>query len=253
MKTLLLFVLSVSLQAHAEVVSYEDPRCPTAISTHFKVLPEQMVAMTIDGEELTLDGKKAGNHIRSKLRAWDSSFIAAGDPLMRFSLVPICAGMYDDSDGPNAMAAGENFIVFGAHLTVHLQKTMKLPGQLAITGVLAHEFGHTIQNRHGLKFNYTLPMLSTKIKELHADCLAASILRIHNEFSVSDYQVGERLMHVLGDQHAVGDHGVSEERRLAFRRGINVGTMLLARGERVLTIESGDLVRECGQYYRPTK
>lgn len=193
--------------------------------------------------------------ILSYAQNWTENFKRAQDSVILNNRQPLCVGLLQDMGAPNAVAYGRGYILMGVSL---LGQMARLSGgdrtllRSTEKFVLAHEYAHFIQNLHGLKFNYILPMLSTKIKEQHADCMAAFLLRMSGEIPDSRIPSIEAFIKTLADAHVVGDHGTSEQRLTAFRSGSALARLHMASGGRADNTTSSQLIQACGHYYRPT-
>ncbi len=194
------------------------------------------------------------NLLVNALDKWLIEFDIAQDPIVRDSKNTICFGFYNDVYGPNAVAYGKYGIFFGVNLLSDLPAISQAKQDDTLKFILAHEFGHFVQNIYGLKFNYVLPMLSTKLKELNADCIAGYLLTLHREVLPDSEKKLTEFVAALGDPHAVGDHGMATERTLAVARGqklANEHTQLFQL--RVHQIKTQRIINACSQYYAPTR
>ncbi len=117
--------------------------------------------------------------------------------------------------------------------------------------VLDPEYAHFLQNLYELRFDYILQMLSTKMKEQHADCIAAYSLRSHQEMEDSFSRELEGFIVSLADSHAVGDHGTGVERIAAYK-----SVSALARLNQAIFGKEGvptaaEMIQQCGYYDSP--
>jgi predicted metalloprotease len=137
---------------------------------------------------------------------------------------------YDDYDGPNAYASRSKFapssdgsVLFGKRLFLEIMSRPEHP-DVGVTAVCAHEFGHVLQFKYGLRDVILRGQRTVKRIELHADFLAgyyagrrklqkadfpAAVFATQQE-SVGDFKVDQ--------QH----HGRPEERAAAVVRGFEV-------------------------------
>lgn len=241
----LLLSFSIPSWSTMLVPAYNENYCPNI--DHIAPIVRSSVGDTHLFESLRLIG--IVNH-------WNQSFVRAGDTVVANNLTPLCVGLMDDGGQPNAAAVGQQFLLMGTSLIAMLEEADgagSAAQQLKEKFVLAHEYAHILQNLHGLKFDYVLPLLSTKIKEQHADCMASLMMGMNNEIP-EDLIVDLTLfIQQLADSHIVGDHGTVEQRLSAFNHGQGI-----ARVQKILlkntlsTLSSSHLVRECGAYYKPT-
>lgn len=190
------------------------------------------------------------------LGKWNDALIAAEDTVLAEKTSPLCVGLMDDGGSPNAGALGSQFILMGVTLLNKLETEngVGTPAkEVKEKFVLAHEYAHVLQNLHRLKFDYTLPMLSTKIKEQHADCMAAYMMGLSNDIPEELSNDLEFFIQELADAHIVGDHGTAEQRIAAYNNGRGIARVQKALlGKTLSTTTSTQLVRECAVYYTPT-
>lgn len=191
----------------------------------------------------------------SQIEKWTETFRAAHDIILDRNPQPLCVGQLHDTDSPNAIAFGKNFILLGDHLTKEMKNLSGADPLLFATTqkfVLAHEYAHFLQNLHQLEFNYVLPMLSTKIKEQHADCLAALLLQWTGDLPAEKIPQVKGFISMLADAHIVGDHGTKEQRISAFNTGYNLALLLNASARKPGTLTSIEVIRECAHQFKPT-
>jgi hypothetical protein len=138
---------------------------------------------------------------------------------------------FDDFDSPNAyatrvvrMARADGTGLFGQR---YLKKWLAWPEHpdVAVTAVCAHEFGHILQYKLGLKPIILAGQATVKRLELHADYLAAyyaGALKLKKSnypaavFATQKYSVGN--WNVNSPKH----HGTPNERAAAIVRGFEV-------------------------------
>lgn len=187
---------------------------------------------------------------------WNQAFKSAGDQVVLNNWTPLCVGLMDDGGVPNAVAVGKYFLLMGQSLIKMLEDENGEGSPAKVLKekfVLAHEYAHFIQNLHELEFDYTLPLLSTKIKEQHADCMASFMMSLHGE--IPDELSGELegFIQQLADDHIVGDHGTKDQRIAAYRTGLGLGSIQrIIYGRTLGQWTSAQLVRGCASDYRPT-
>lgn len=191
--------------------------------------------------------------IYNRLNKWIHHLKIAGDPVINKNNSVLCYGFYQDAKGPNAIAYSNAAILFDKRLLSAIPQLSQASYWDSINFILAHEFAHFLQNTNQLQFDYTLPMLSTKIKELHADCVAGYLLQIHNEMNFNDSNNKiESLIKSLGAPHAIGTHGMAEDRLLATAYGIGSAVLEQNVGFYANTITSDKILRTCALRWAPT-
>lgn len=241
----LFLIVGVSAQATLLVPAYNENYCPNISGTVTVVRESPNDAHLFETHRLLKVVEK-----------WNKAFIDAGDAVLIGNSLPLCVGLMDDGGNPNAGAVGRQFLLMGVSLISMLENENGVGTEAKIAKekfVLAHEFAHILQNLHDLKFNYILPMLSTKIKEQHADCMAAYMLDVGYEIPLNLSSDLELFIENLADAHIVGDHGTAEQRISAYRNGRALGGyQRVIMGTSLSDITSTQLVQECGVHYRPT-
>ena len=142
----------------------------------------------------------------------------------------ICIGLFDDNKGANALAYGSDYILFGARLLQQMAGQLANHYHDAFYPILYHEFAHILQNMRGETYNYILPFLNIKNKELQADCIAGALLQRKGKMNFNQYLSAQKLISHLSDEHIVGDHGVEAQRKAALAIGIfSVKTSLVPK------------------------
>lgn len=246
-----LFISLLSVGAHAkiEVLPAEGAYCTLILPQELNVIKTPIVNVGL----VTLDLNAYKAPLLYSLEKWMIELDIARDPVISTNKKPLCFGFYDDIKGANAIAYKDEAVVFGKRLLNQLPAMSLADYSDAVKFILAHEFAHNLQYRHNLKFNYILPMLSVKIKELQADCIAGYMLRAHNEV-IFDTQVKlKTLIAAIGDPHAVGDHGMAADRELAFQRGISAASHDMLLGKKVFQVKSLDIINHCNAFYSVSK
>ncbi len=191
--------------------------------------------------------------ISNKIYNWVQAFKNANDPLIKQHNHVLCVGFYNDSISPNAIAYSNQAILFGPRLLSILPNLSSANYWDSLNFILAHEFSHYLQNLNQLKFEYQLPLLSTKIKELHADCMAGYILQSHSEmdFYSNDNKIAD-LIAKLGDSHSIGDHGTAQDRIRAVAYGIGAAELEAKMGFYADTTKVNKIIHTCALLSRPT-
>lgn len=170
-------------------------------------------------------------------------------PDLRGRFAPVSALISYDSDDPRApLVCGEHTYqlvnagycrrddVIAWDRGVLLPVAKKFFGDMSITALLAHEYGHAIQQSAGLITRST-PVL---VAEQQADCLAGVYLHWVAEGQSPRFTLstGDGLNHVLAGAIAIRDpiataedadmldqgHGTALDRVSAFQMGFDVGT-----------------------------
>jgi hypothetical protein len=126
----------------------------------------------------------------------------------------------NDCDGQNAYSDPAGYIFYGRSLFWGLRAR---GADLAIIGVLAHEYGHQIQFRFGWQTTPARPM------ELEADAMAGFYLgvakawtwQLTGSFFQNTFAMGDTLF------NSPSHHGTPEERLAAARLGYDTGVYSL--------------------------
>lgn len=137
-------------------------------------------------------------------------------------------GYYDDYDGLNAYASPEprtnrpdGMVLFGTRL---LQRELAAPQhpEVAVASVCAHEFGHSVQFKKGLRNQLLNGQTTVKRLELHADFVAGVFAGFRQRdrpsfpavvFAMTQQSAGDDMIN--SPQH----HGTPAERGNAIREG----------------------------------
>lgn len=247
-----LFISSIAL-AKIPIYSAHEPLCFLRLPQELKLIKPQQTFVSDGNNVFLLDLPSIQRTLTNSLEKWMIELDIAQDPVIETNQKALCFGFYDDKDGANALAYSDVGIVFGKRLLMELPVMSKATFTDATKFILAHEFAHNLQFRHGLKFNYILPMLSTKIKELQADCIAGYFLRAHNEVKLETQLQLKTLIEAIGDPHSVGDHGMAADRQAAFQAGISKASHDILLGKKAFQVKSIDIINHCEQHYKSTK
>ena len=140
------------------------------------------------------------------------------------SNVDLCYGAFNEGKDLNAYSGfinGHQFIIFGQNLLRNMLSSSDNQFAGEFSYIVAHELAHFFQNNLGLEFQHPLPLFQTKLKELHADCMAGYLMTATNQISTFRPIELDRIFTFVGDPHAVGNHGVKEKRVKAFTFGMN--------------------------------
>jgi len=193
------------------------------------------------------------NFLITKIANWLNYFKGANDPLFTSSNQPLCVGLIDDSQAANAYASNGTHVVFGVRLLTEAKIEFQSEFTYAVSFVSAHEFAHIIQQRYQLVFDYVLPMLSSKQRELHADCMAGYLLEAHKEIPFINYETTKRFVESLGSAHIVSSHGMSDDRVNAMKAGMDAFVRSsIYEGVTANTMNTFHLLRACSPLYPPT-
>ncbi len=253
--------MSFYSSAHPVVSSSDSLLCRLGQYPEFPLLTETEIVIAHEGRITQYSRLDVESFLFEKAASWVNTFIASNDflfaPAAGAATTTLCLGMFDDVQGANALAIGDSQILFGRRLTAQIISGSDIAG-LSLTYILAHELAHILQVRHNLPFEYggagiILPMLSTKIKELHADCVAGYILEAHREIPEAYSSAIEDFVKTLGDSHAVGDHGLPHDRSEALREGIRIAQIDRDFGVTLNQITSSRAIGACTLKYSPRK
>lgn len=139
--------------------------------------------------------------------------------------------IYDDSAKPNAVAL-ENTVFPGTSGTVLCGMSILFDslfdqkrGDIFITSVLAHEFGHILQNSTSFKNRLSKNQATAQLIELHADFLAGFYLAKRGDLYQPKQLAGlGPAWESLGDSNYTSPmhHGTSEQRIAAIEAGFNI-------------------------------
>ncbi len=184
--------------------------------------------------------------------AWDQIFRAGGEQYQPTRLV-LFTGVVDTACGTASSASGPFYCPADQRVYLdlgffrELERRFGAPGDFAQAYVIAHEFGHHVQNLLGIMDQVAAAQrndpenaneLSVRL-ELQADCLAgvwAHSAYEDNLLEEGDLDEGLNAAASVGDdriqQQATGridresfTHGSSAERQEWFRRGFDEGTI----------------------------
>ncbi len=147
---------------------------------------------------------------------------------------------YDDSAAPNALATTDTRVE-GTWGTVLLGKTLFWSlvkkhddGGVAVIAMIAHEFGHVVQFRRGLRAKLLEGQATVKRMELHADFLSGYYLGVRKRETptISLLSSGAQFR-AIGDRQvdSRNHHGTPDERIASAERGFKLGVA----GERLQT------------------
>lgn len=247
-------MVGVSAFAHPVVSTSASLYCRLTADSRYPLLAGESLGIRIAGQEFSLSRTRTEEFLFSRLTGWVDTLRINGDPVFAETRKPLCVGMYDDSRGANAVAIGEGQIAYGAVLAAQAQRDFGAEADYAVTYIAAHEFAHILQHRLGLRFDYGTPgarldLLSSKVKELHADCMAGYLLEMHHQVPFDRQDLVDRYVRALGDAHAVGDHGLPADRVAATKEGARMAHLDRVVGIRDL--QAVGLSARCGLKYRP--
>lgn len=116
-------------------------------------------------------------------------------------------------------------VLFGTPL-FHKEFEVNDPTGMTVLAIIAHEFGHIVQYRKGLRAQVLSNQPTVKRLELHADILAGYYIGIKKRAnpSLTVYTAGE-IFHRIGDSDFTlyNHHGTNDERVAASTLGFNRG------------------------------
>lgn len=137
---------------------------------------------------------------------------------------------YEDATRtPCGVVRGENALYCSRSNSIHYDESfmnalLHQIGDFAVAFVIAHEWGHYIQDRLGL---FTRSSLQN---ELQADCLAGAYTRFANQSGIleaGDLEEGRTLLSQIGDSPDAGStrnaHGTAQQRLDSFELGFGQG------------------------------
>jgi predicted metalloprotease len=182
--------------------------------------------------------------------AWTDIFAASGKEFTPSQLV-LFSGQTSTGCGPASSATGPFYCPADQRMYLdlgffrELQQRFGAPGDFAQGYVIAHEYGHHIQNMLGINSEVQRQSqqdpgrandLSVRL-ELQADCLAGvwgHTLRAQNELSQGDLEEALTAASAIGDDRIQASttgridpeswtHGSSEQRSRWFRTGFDTG------------------------------
>jgi hypothetical protein len=159
--------------------------------------------------------------ISSKIKVI-TSYLETQRDSISFNREPLCYGAFQEARGINAYSGHMNnhhFIIFGNNLMQKLVNNKHF--QVEFDYVLTHEFSHYLQNQLRLDFDHPLPLFASKLKELHADCMTGYLMTMTKMIEGQNKSQLSDLFQLIGDRHAIGDHGEKHVRESAFQFGIN--------------------------------
>jgi hypothetical protein len=161
----------------------------------------------------------------------DKAFAVAVTQIEEFFDLTPGVGLYDDFGHYNALTYPETFmantdgtVVLGKGL-LKSQLDARADDGAAILAILAHEFGHVLQNKTSAGTDLSLRNDRAKYKELNADFFAGLYLAYFSaSTSISLYNAG-RVFEGMGDTEFanVDHHGTPQERLSAIEFGFQVG------------------------------
>ncbi|MDD5057593.1 MAG: hypothetical protein PHQ60_06950 [Sideroxydans sp.] len=242
--------------AHAfEIYPLSDTqRCSSISEAGLVPVLDKVIYANPGAKDPALDNEKVTALLMGGFGIWKSKFEAANDIILKQEPSVLCIGLvYDAINKPNASAFQKTHIVFGVNFLTTLLHRPGIDSNAALKVTMAHEFSHFLQNRHGLVFEYKLPMLSVKMKELHADCMAGYLLSIGQNLNDQEFQKAQHYLSFIADAHIVGDHGIASQRREAFLYGRNAAVIALNTGHSELNTTSGDIIFACKNKYSWTR
>ncbi|MGE3610755.1 MAG: hypothetical protein AB7I27_14280 [Bacteriovoracaceae bacterium] len=244
----IIFLILLPLTSWSQVIPYNQNQCNPQVAQVYQVFTTGKLQMSDGYSVVTFDVDEGIKFVQEYLTEIESDFNRAGDITLLSRLDPLCVALYNDNKGANALAIGEDHVLFGLNLIHDLQAEWKIDGILGIKAILSHEYGHILQNRHHLNFNFPLQLYATKRKELQADCIAGVLLNYH----IANYKViveADKLMQMIGDHHGLGDHGMYPERREALLNGMREAIKLMMKGKTRANLKSKDIIDACLAYY----
>jgi predicted metalloprotease len=159
---------------------------------------------------------------------WTRTFEAADlpEPRVTYQWIPAgqtaasaCDGGQGMGDGAAAYCPSDDTIYISERFASGFGNEI---GDFAVAFIVAHEYGHQIQDELGL-FERGLPTVTL---ELQADCFAGTWARsAENRLEEGDIQEALDTALAVGDYEtgAAGHHGTPEQRKEAWTRGFEAG------------------------------
>lgn len=231
----------------------DTERCSSITTIGLTPVLDKVIYTNPDTKTHPLNNEVITGMFVSGFGVWRDKFQAANDIILLQEPTFLCTGLYFDGNAPNAQAYDKTHIVFGANFLTSFLHRPGINSEVALKFTMAHEFSHFLQNRHNLVFEYKLPMLSTKVKELHADCMAGYLLTLGQELNDYEFNQAMNYLGVIADPHIILDHGIAPQRRSAFLYGRNSAIFDLNTGHTELKTTSGDIIFACKKKYSWTR
>lgn len=160
---------------------------------------------------------------------WAAEFAANGNDYYAAGMIPVTeemnssCGAFGPYDNPAAFCPLEDAVYYSVPLSQDITTSV---GDFAWITVLAHEYGHHIQQVLGIEHELSID------RELQADCFAGSYARraLQQGFLQEGDVTEAVLMNILGgdpvemDETTQGAHGSSDYRVTAFMEGYFSGS-----------------------------
>jgi predicted metalloprotease len=224
----------------------------------WQVLDDGSILGSGSGGETQLDTRSEGDSLANLVDAvgddvqltWRDIFEREGTSY-RFAEIVLDEGQYPTPCGTGSASVGPFYCPADEHVYLdlsffkELERRFGAPGDFAIAYVIAHEFGHHVQNLLGTnarveRGSRANPAQSNELSvrlELQADCLAGVWARDANGRDVlqpGDLEEGMTAAAAVGDDRIQGStrgrinpeawtHGSSEQRTTWLRTGFQVG------------------------------
>lgn len=137
--------------------------------------------------------------------------------------------VYRECSSNNAFSTPDFNLAVGAGM--YHQLRTQYGSMIGVTVVLAHEWAHQIQFRHG----YFQPKVPTRTTELEADLIAGFYVAWTRSLSSSDLVQVLDVLHALGDEHYnnASHHGTPPERKFMELWGYAMAKNALMAGQMV--------------------
>lgn len=138
-------------------------------------------------------------------------------------------------DQKNAYASSDGRILFGYHMFYY---TIQKYGELPIAGILAHEWGHRVQQSLGWK-NYTRVMQM----ELEADAFSGFYMALCKQYAWNAIESYYQNVYATGDYNYnhPSHHGTGDQRIKSAYLGVQVGLDALKNGKQYSYLELHNL------------
>ena len=134
-----------------------------------------------------------------------------------------------DEDGTSNAHAKPESLIDNTHGTVLFSRALIFKelrrGGIAVTGIMAHEFGHILQFRSRLYELLTNGQPTQRLAELHADYMAGYYLGVRQLSGPMDIQAFLDSIYINGDTkfNTTRHHGTPSERRDTVLVGYKLG------------------------------
>lgn len=215
---LIVFLILISQSSFSktnlEPLSFADKRCRN-ISAALKLERDPTL---FPGTRYAMNTYGIANMMTHEISALRDTMILAGDKRLNTNQA-LCNGVFNDGSKPNAYAFGHQAIAMGKGFIKKVKKSYGVYADDILYVVLFHEFAHSIQSLHKLKFLEVNRNKRLKMKEMQADCMSAIFMKMRGRYHSQTPIVFNLFAKMLGDKKRTGDHGTHKQRLNALRYG----------------------------------